>query len=215
MDNLKIYNNVANVPDNAKKTIQAGRIKGMTDINPMWRIRTLTEQFGVVGYGWKYVITDKKIIEGANGVVCAFVDIDLFVKIDGEWSEAIQGTGGSQFVSVENGGKTKYTNDECFKMALTDAISVACKSLGIGANVYWQSGGSKYDNPPKEETPPKQPTTPPKQDKPTPKQKTPRELLIAKLKAKGIDPVAYAEEKGLNKETPEETYKKLLAELEG
>ena len=120
MDNLKIYNNVATVPDNAKKTIQAGRIKGMTDINPMWRIKTLTEQFGVVGYGWKYVITDKKIIEGANGVVCAFVDIDLFVKIDGEWSEAIQGTGGSQFVSVENGGKTKYTNDECFKMAYTE-----------------------------------------------------------------------------------------------
>lgn len=211
MDNLKIYNNVATVPDNAKKTIQAGRIKGMTDINPMWRIKTLTEQFGVVGYGWKYVITDKKIIEGANGVVCAFVDIDLFVKIDGEWSEAIQGTGGSQFVSVENGGKTKYTNDECFKMALTDALSVACKSLGIGANVYWSGGGSKYDNPPKVETPPKQQkTTPPKQDKP----KTSREKLIAKLKEKGIDPNAYAVEKGLNKETPPETYTKLLAELE-
>lgn len=42
-----------------------------------------------------------------------------------------------------------------------------------------------------------------------------REFLITKLKEKGIDPVAYAQEKGLNKETPEETYKKLLAELEG
>ena len=205
MDNLKIYNVVANVPENAKKTITAGRIKGMTDINPMWRIKTLTEQFGVCGYGWKYIITDKQIIEGADGVVCAFVDIDLFVKIDGEWSEAIQGTGGSQFVSVERNGK--YTNDECFKMALTDALSVACKSLGIGANVYWAGGGSKYDTPSKE-TPP----TPPKQDKP--KVKTPRDLLIAKLKEKGIDPVAYAKEKGLTKDTPEETYKKLLAELE-
>lgn len=57
----------------------------------------------------------------------------------------------------------------------------------------------------------------PKQDKPKaqPKQKTPRDLLIAKLKEKGIDPTAYAEEKGLNKETSEETYTKLLAELEG
>ena len=211
MDNLNIYNSVANVPDNAKKTIQAGRIKGMTDINPMWRIKTLTEQFGVVGYGWKYVITDKRIIEGADGVVCAFVDIDLFVKIDGEWSEAIQGTGGSQLVSVERNGK--YTNDECFKMALTDAISVACKSLGIGANVYWAGGGSKYDTPPKQDPPKQAPSptkkTPPKQDKP----KTPRELLIAKLKEKGIDPTAYATEKGLTKETSEETYKKLLEEL--
>ena len=165
MDNLNIYNSVANVPDNAKKTIQAGRIKGMTDINPMWRIKTLTEQFGVVGYGWKYVITDKRIIEGADGVVCAFVDIDLFVKIDGEWSEAIQGTGGSQLVSVERNGK--YTNDECFKMALTDALSVACKSLGIGANVYWAGGGSKYDTPPNNDTPPQQPKpTPKNQNKP-------------------------------------------------
>ena len=194
MDNLKIYNIVANVPDNAKKTIQAGRIKGMTDINPMWRIKTLTEQFGVCGYGWKYIITDKRIIEGADGVVCAFVDIDLFIKVDGEWSEAIQGTGGSQFVSVERNGK--YTNDECFKMALTDALSVACKSLGIGANVYWAGGGSKYD-------------PPPKKDKP----KTYREMLIDELNKQGIDLNTYATEKGLAKDTPEERYMILLAEL--
>jgi hypothetical protein len=207
MDNLKIYNSVATVPDNAKKTIQAGRIKGMTDINPMWRIKTLTEQFGVCGFGWKYVITDKLIIEGADGVVCAFVDIDLFVKIGDQWSEAIQGTGGSQFVSVERNGK--YTSDECFKMALTDALSVACKALGIGANVYWAGGGgSKYDKP-------DNPPTPPKQDKPKTQQKpkTPRELLIAKLQEKGIDLNTYAVEKCLTKDTPAETYTKLLAEL--
>lgn len=203
MDNLKIYNSVATVPKEAQKTIQAGRIKGMTDINPMWRIRTLTEQFGVVGFGWKYIITDKRIIEGADGVVCAFVDIDLFVKIGDQWSEAIQGTGGSQFVSVERNGE--YTSDECFKMALTDALSVACKALGIGANVYWAGGGgSKYNTTPKEDKP-----------KPQPKQKTPRELLIDKLKEKGIDAKAYAVEKGLTKDTPAETYTKLLAELEG
>ena len=38
-----------------------------------------------------------------------------------------------------------YTNDECFKMALTDAISVACKSLGVGADVYFEKVRSKYD----------------------------------------------------------------------
>lgn len=209
MDNLKIYNAVATVPDNAKKTIQAGRIKGMTDINPMWRIKTLTEQFGVVGFGWKYVITDKRIIEGADGVVCAFVDIDLFVKINDQWSDAIQGTGGSQFVSVERNGK--YTSDECFKMALTDALSVACKALGIGANVYWAGGGSKYDKPNNSPNPPKKEDKP----KPQPKPKTPRELLIDKLKEKGIDLNTYATEKGLNKDTTAETYTKLLAELEG
>lgn len=206
MENLKIYNAVATVPDNAKKTIGAGRLKGMTDINPMWRIKTLTEQFGVCGFGWKYIITDKRVVEGADGVLCAFVDVDLFVKIGDEWSEAIQGTGGSQLVSNEKNGK--YTNDECFKMALTDALSVACKSLGIGANVYWAGNGTKYDRPAEE---------PPKQDAPkvTPKPKSPREKLIDKLKEKGIDLNAYAVEKGLDKNTTPETYTKLLAELEG
>lgn len=209
MENLKIYNSVATVPKEAQKTITAGRIKGMTDINPMWRIKVLTEQFGPVGFGWKYIITDKRIMEGADGVVCAFVDIDLFVKIDDQWSEAIQGTGGSQFVSVERNGK--YTNDECFKMALTDAISVACKALGVGANVYWAGGGgSKYDTTPKEDKPPVTGKPPVER-----KGKTPREMLIAKLDELKIDKNAYAKEKGLNKDTTPERYTELLAELEG
>ena len=51
-DNLKIYNAVRAVPKEALKPIQAGRLKGMSDINPMWRIKALTEQFGVCGFGW-------------------------------------------------------------------------------------------------------------------------------------------------------------------
>lgn len=150
MNNMDIYNSVASVPENAKKPITAGRLRGMTDINPMWRIKVLTETFGVVGFGWKYKITDKRIVDGANDTKCAFVDIDLFVKIDGEWSDAIQGTGGSSFIAAERNGL--YTSDECFKMALTDAISVACKALGVGADVYWAAdvcwtdGRTKYSD---------------------------------------------------------------------
>lgn len=145
MENLAIYNAVRSVPDSAKRQIGAGRLKGKTDINPMWRLKTLTEQFGPCGIGWKYVITDKRLEQGANGEVAAFLDIDLFVKVDGAWSEAIPGTGGSAFVAKEKNGP--YTSDECFKMALTDAISVACKALGFGADVYWEADRSKYDKP--------------------------------------------------------------------
>ena len=145
MENLAIYNAVRSVPDSAKRQIGAGRLKGKTDINPMWRLKTLTEQFGPCGIGWKYVITDKRLEQGANGEMSAFLDIDLFVKVDGAWSEAIPGTGGSAFVAREKGGL--YTSDECFKMALTDAISVACKALGFGADVYWEADRSKYDKP--------------------------------------------------------------------
>lgn len=53
--------------------------------------------------------------------------------------------------------------------------------------------------------------------KPVPKakQKTPRERLIAKLDELGMDKNAYAMEKGLRKNTADDTYLALLAELEG
>ena len=35
-------------------------------------------------------------------------------------------------------------NDEAFKMAETDALSVACKKLGIGADIYWAGDNTKY-----------------------------------------------------------------------
>lgn len=142
MENLEIYNKAKEVPNEAQKKITGGRLNGMTDIKPMWRIEKLTELFGPCGIGWKAPIKSKEIIEGANGEKIAVVDIDLFYKYEGEWSEAVAGTGGSSFIANESKGL--YTSDECFKMAYTDALSVACKSLGIGANVYW--GDSKYAN---------------------------------------------------------------------
>lgn len=144
-DNLEIYNQSREVPKAAQKTIKGGRLSGMTDINPMWRIKKLTELFGPAGFGWRYEIIDKRLEQGANDEIAAFIDINLFVKYDGEWSDPIQGTGGSTFVANERKGL--YTSDECFKMALTDAISIACKALGFGADIYWDKDNTKYDKP--------------------------------------------------------------------
>jgi hypothetical protein len=143
-NNLSIYEKLKTVPVEAQKPIAAGRLKGFTDINPMWRIKKLTETFGICGFGWKYLITKQWIELGGKDEKAAFVNIDLFVKIEEKWSEAIPGTGGSSFIASEKNGL--YTSDECFKMALTDAISVACKSLGMGAEIYFQKDRSKYDN---------------------------------------------------------------------
>lgn len=151
MNNLEIYNKIRKVPNEAKKEIKAGRLKGFTDINPMWRIKTLTEAFGPCGIGWKYSIKNKWIEQGGLDNRVANVEIELFVKQSGEWSDAIPGIGGSSFVTQESKGL--YTSDEHYKMALTDAISVACKALGMGADVYWEKDSSKYDNPPEALTP--------------------------------------------------------------
>ncbi|MCH5213058.1 MAG: hypothetical protein J1G06_08580 [Oscillospiraceae bacterium] len=155
-DNLKIYNAVATVPEGAKKQIAGGKIKGFTDINPMWRIKMLTEQFGPVGIGWYYEITSQRL-EPYEDEIAAFVDINLYVKIneDCDWSKPIVGVGGSKFVTKNKNGAEM--SDECFKMALTDAISVACKALGFGADVYWANGRSKYNQEPEE--PPAEPIT--------------------------------------------------------
>ena len=146
MDNMILYNIGKDVPDSAKKSIGAGRLKGMTDINPMWRISKLTEIFGPCGVGWWYEITDKRIVlDEITGQKAAFVDILLFYvdPESGEASHGIPGTGGAAFVSKEKNGP--YMSDECYKMALTDAISVSTKALGIGASVYWTKGESKYN----------------------------------------------------------------------
>lgn len=143
MDNMKFYNQFRNVPDTAKKPIAAGRLKGMTDINPMWRIKVLTEQFGPCGIGWYYKVTNQWIEDGSENQKVAFTNIELYIKVNGEWSMPIVGTGGSSFINKERNGL--YTSDECFKMSLTDAISIACKALGIAADVYYQKDRTKYD----------------------------------------------------------------------
>lgn len=142
-ENLNLYNRVREVPKEAIKPIMAGRLKGKSDINPMWRIKKLTEEFGLCGFGWRYDIVRMWTEEGGNGEKSAFVLINLYVKVGGEWSEPIQGIGGSSFVSIEKNGM--YVSDECYKMALTDAISVSCKALGFAADVYFSNDRTKYD----------------------------------------------------------------------
>lgn len=141
MKKTDLYELFRKVPEEAKKPIAAGRLKGFTDINPMWRIKALTEVFGPCGLGWWYRITDKRL-ESSGAEVKAFVDIELFYVYEGQTSQPVVGTGGASFVSLEKTGP--YVSDECFKMALTDAISVAAKSLGVGADVYYEKDRDKY-----------------------------------------------------------------------
>lgn len=197
MENLEIYNKVRKVPEEAQKTIGGGRLRGMTDINPMWRIKTLTEQFGLVGFGWYYEITDKWIDTSmAKDEITANVAIDLYVKIDGEWSKAIQGIGGSMLVASEKNGL--YVNDECYKMALTDAISVACKALGMGADVYWRSDNTKYNDVKKNNVE---------------KKLTNREKVMAIAEESEVGVKEFAKQYGLTKETTEEEFGELLEML--
>lgn len=141
--NMRFYEQLRQVPNHAIKTISAGRLKGMSDINPVWRIKIMTEVFGPCGIGWKYEIV-KQWQEAFGQEVKAFTNINLYVKIDGQWSDPIPGTGGATIVEVNSKGYS-YVNDEGFKMALTDAMSVCMKSLGVAADIYFSKDKVQFD----------------------------------------------------------------------
>lgn len=135
-EKMRLYDIWSEVPSEACKEFSNGRFKG-TDINPQWRIQVLTEQFGPCGIGWYYTI-DRQWSEEVAGQVLAYCNVSLYVKINGEWSKPIMGTGGNWE------SKSNASNDECYKMALTDALSIACKALGIGAKIWFKAAKSKY-----------------------------------------------------------------------
>lgn len=146
MSNLEIWNKVCQPPKHALKQIKGGRLAGMTDINPQWRLQVMTEIFGICGTGWYYTIKNMWPVDGAQGEIMAFVHIELFTKVNDGWSAPITGIGGSALVAKESSGLR--ANDEGYKMATTDALSVAMKQLGIGADIYmgrWD--GTKYSVP--------------------------------------------------------------------
>lgn len=145
-DNMWLYNKVRDVPLEAQKEIKAGRLKRMTDIDPMWRIRELTRNFGLCGIGWYYDITKQWLEVASDGTVKCFLNINLYIKDKetNEWSMPIQGTGGNSFLSFEGAEKRSYVDDDCFKKALSDALGIACKALGFGADIYWGKDPTKY-----------------------------------------------------------------------
>jgi hypothetical protein len=140
---METYKKLSTPPPDALKTIQAGRLKGKSDINPQWRYEIMTSVFGVCGIGWKYEVINREFVSGANGEIAVFVDILLYVKVDDKWSEPIPANGGSMFIAKERNGM--FTSDEAVKMATTDALGTAMKMIGVAADVY---RGKKNDAPP-------------------------------------------------------------------
>jgi len=142
-DNMKLWNEVKSPPPEVLKPIRGGRLKGMTDIKPQWRYQVMTEQFGPCGSGWYYTI-DKQWTETVGDETLCFCNVSLYVTLDGEWSKPIPGTGGSKLGEMERAGL--HANDEGYKMALTDALSVAMTRLGVASDIYMGLGsGSKYE----------------------------------------------------------------------
>jgi len=146
MNNMEIWDKVSQPPKTALKPINAGRLRGKTDINPQWRYQVMTDVFGPCGVGWRYEIVRTWNEATTEGQVFAFAEIKLSILQGDIWSEAIPGIGGSMLVTKEQAGL--HASDEGYKMAITDALSVAMKMIGVASDIYaglWD--GSKYATP--------------------------------------------------------------------
>lgn len=143
-DNLHIFKQVQSVPEDAQKPFESPWGKRLTEIDPMWRIEQLTRLFGPAGEGWYTEVTRQEKVSLQNGEICVFTDLNLFLKDSktGKWSKPIRGTGGNRLVLMTAEGL--FVDDEAYKKAYTDALGVACKSLGFGADIYRGRNDTKY-----------------------------------------------------------------------
>lgn len=144
MNNLNIWNAVKQVPPNFLKPIGFGKLKGKSDINPQWRLMAMTQAFGAVGHGWTYRIIRLWSETAPDGSVMCFAEVAVKTKLDGQWGEEFSGIGGSNTIEKNKNGLV--ANDDGYKMAVTDALSVAFKAVGVAADIYLGNfDGSKYN----------------------------------------------------------------------
>lgn len=152
--NVRFYHQFMNTPKDAQKPFDNGRFSG-TDINPMWRIKVLTEVFGPSGFGWwtqnvRYEFVEADITNSTTEntpvkkETSVFCELELVVKDPetGETSQPIYGVGGNTYIAWGKYGPR--ASDEAKKMAYTDALSIACKSLGIGHDIWYSNDRTKY-----------------------------------------------------------------------
>lgn len=142
--NMRFYGLVQDTPKEAQKSFNNGRFSG-TDINPMWRIKKLTEVFGPCGFGWWTQNVDYRFVGSEQtNETAVFCELELVV-VDPETkveSRPIYGVGGNTFVAQRKSGP--QASDEAMKMAYTDALSIACKALGFSHDIYYQADRTKY-----------------------------------------------------------------------
>lgn len=153
-NNTRHWDALRRPPKDALKPIQGKRgAKNLTNIDPQWRMQAMTEHFGPCGIGWRYTIDRVWTEPGHAGEVMAFAIVTVYIKDGDEWSEAVPGVGGNKLIEANKSGH--YNNDEGFKMAVTDAMGVAMKSLGVAADIYAGAfDGSKYTSEPQSALPP-------------------------------------------------------------
>lgn len=146
MNANELWGNVTHPPKEALSPIQGGRLSGKSNINPQWKIKAMTERYGLCGTGWKYeeIKEERQIIPSEKtGEVMLFMKVAVYTNDGNRWSDPVYGWGGDFIFTKERNGI--YANDEAFKMCLTDALGNALKNLGVASAIYEGQFDTKYN----------------------------------------------------------------------
>jgi hypothetical protein len=135
--NLRIWHSVKKTdPSYTKPFSRAGGFKG-TDINPLWRMMRMTEEFGPIGQGWGYEVLETRFDHLTDGQALVFALVKVWYREDGQTERYEVGPqwGGTQLIAARKDGKL-FVDDEAPKKAVTDGITKCLSYLGVSADVY-------------------------------------------------------------------------------
>lgn len=128
-------------PDACKPFTRAGGFKG-TAIDPMWLIRSATEQWGPFGYKWGIDVLSTEVIVLSETNQLHVVSAVLWYDHKGSMAK-VPCFGQTWLVSPGKNGP--IYDEEAPKKSLTDALAKALSWLGFGAAVHMGVfDGNKY-----------------------------------------------------------------------
>lgn len=130
-------------PAYAKDFRRAGGFAG-TDINPVYRMKRMTELFGPCGQGWGWTLHNQwreDFHVGDGELSCVFTAVSVWYMIDAGLDQPMTRCE----TGIQIGGTiADRTPDESYKMAITDALGKCFVALGLSADVYMGEYDSKY-----------------------------------------------------------------------
>jgi hypothetical protein len=140
-DRAALWNVLKRTDPKATKPFQRqGGFRG-TQIDPAWRLQTMTEVFGPVGKGWGWEQLEWTIAERMVFICCRVWYTD---PVSGEKYFSGPQWGGTEMIRKNKDG-VERPDDEAFKMSMTDAIGKCFLQLGLAADIYLgQYDDSKY-----------------------------------------------------------------------
>lgn len=151
LDSLSLWESIEKTDPEATKDFQrTGGFKG-TAIDPMYRMKRLTEQLGPCGHGWGFTVEDDNIVGTKEPV--HVVRIRFWYEWGGQRGE-FDSYGCTPVLMKRRDGM--IPDEEFAKKSLTDAICTAMARLGMCADVYTgKFDGDKYGSAPQPQQAPR------------------------------------------------------------